>query len=322
MSNRLRSRPHPYKQRSQSRTGRRRSITTSLLKDYDDIADRRKNETVRCGSIKHANRRCNSCGRNANRTMLQKTVSKIVTDNIPPMLYQNLTLHDLHTVFRQHPDLEQKYLNMMKMPITGKESIQLPFNFHSHRQHTCLDISPYGNEQVSKSACIACRENIHVPTASDSMVAFINQHTSIMRHRKFYYGFRKDTDLIKMSGNQPQLFQIYFIVEASVPDVVPLIYARNCMLHMYLIFERQDIHIPCDCINQTLAVARDHYAVSLDILHGYAVITVMCQRVTHAPLKIDVGILQRKVDELEIPNDINERFERYRILIDDVRTNG
>uniref|UniRef100_A0AAU7E1X7 Nuclear egress lamina protein n=1 Tax=Lemniscomys rat herpesvirus TaxID=3141920 RepID=A0AAU7E1X7_9VIRU len=200
---------------------------------------------------------------------------------------------------------------MMKLPITGKESICLPFNFNSHRQHTCLDLSPYGNEQVSKSACTTCRQNTTSPTASDSMVAFINQVSNVMKNRKFYYGFRKDMDLLKMSANQPQLFQIYYIVNASISDIIPILYSDKQKLHMQLVFENPDVHLPCDCIDQVLAVSRESYSVVLDIIRQHLVLTVTCLKTEITTVRIDVMILQRKVDEMEIPNDVNEQFERY-----------
>lgn len=141
--------------------------------------------------------------------------------NVP---YRVMKLTELHDVFQKHPDLEQKYLKMMRLPITGKESIHLPFDFKSHRQHTCLDLSPYGNDQVSRSACTKCKETTILPTASDSMVAYINQTSNVMRHRKFYFGFRKNMELIKMSANQPQLFQIYYIVQSCLQDIMPILY--------------------------------------------------------------------------------------------------
>uniref|UniRef100_A0AAU7E169 Nuclear egress lamina protein n=1 Tax=Cardioderma bat herpesvirus TaxID=3141914 RepID=A0AAU7E169_9VIRU len=230
-----------------------------------------------------------------------------------------LTLRDMFQVFCENPDLEQKYLNMMKMPITGKECIRLPFDFNSHRQHTCLDLSPYGNEQVSKSACTTCRHDLRSPTASDALVAFINQPSNIMKNRRFYYGFRKDMSLIRMSANQPQLFQIYHIVHANLPDVVPLMHASEGTLHMHLVFEGQEVHIPCDCIGQVTSVARDNYSVILNILKGYIVLSVVCTRPSTSAVQIDVSILQRKVDEMEIPNEVNEQFELYKAVFDEER---
>lgn len=228
-----------------------------------------------------------------------------------------MSLKDLHDIFRQHPELEQKYLNMMKMPVTGKESICLPFSFQSHRQHTCLDLSPYGNEQVCKSACTKCCDGQNgSPSASDAMVAFINQPSNIMRNRRFYYGFRKDMDLLKMSANQPQLFQIYHIVDSSIPGIMPFMFAESGIVHMHIVFENQNIHIPCECINQLLAVAKETYSLVLDITRGYIVLTARCTRSTHATVNIDVAILQRKADELEIPNDVNEQFERYKAVFE------
>lgn len=236
----------------------------------------------------------------------------------PRKLHAALTLTELHEVFREHPELEQKYLNMMKLPITGKEPIQLPFSFHGHRQHTCVDLSPYGNDQVCKSACMRCRDSkVAYPTASDAMVAFINQASNIMRNRKFYYGFRKDMELLKRSANQPQLFQIYHIISAAVPEVTPLIFLENGHLCMFVVFEQQSVHVPCDCIDQILSVAKDGYSVALDILQGYIIMSVRCRRQICSTVKIDVALLQRKADELEIPNDVNEQFERYKALFDE-----
>lgn len=234
------------------------------------------------------------------------------------MCHLELTLHDFHDVFKDHPDLEQKYLNMMKMPITGKESIKLPFNFRSYRQHTCLDLSPYGNDQILKSACITCRDDRSHPTASDAMVAFINQTSSIMKNRRFYYGFKKDMDLINMSATQPQLFQVYHIVHSALPNTVPVMYAQNGLLHMHLVFEEHEIHIPCDCINQVIAVCKDNYSVVLDIIKGHIVLAITCLRPALTTVRIDVAVLQRKVDEMEIPNDVSEQFERYKTVLDDM----
>ena len=64
----------------------------------------------------------------------------------------SLSLKELHSVFKLFPEYELKFLNMMKLPITGKEPIKIPFDLSLHHQHTCLDLSPYANEQVSKSA--------------------------------------------------------------------------------------------------------------------------------------------------------------------------
>nr|WEG69749.1 nuclear egress lamina protein [Mastomys natalensis cytomegalovirus 3]WEG70029.1 nuclear egress lamina protein [Mastomys natalensis cytomegalovirus 3]WEG70169.1 nuclear egress lamina protein [Mastomys natalensis cytomegalovirus 3]WEG70729.1 nuclear egress lamina protein [Mastomys natalensis cytomegalovirus 3] len=227
--------------------------------------------------------------------------------------YINMKLSDLHAVFQKHPDLEQKYLKMMKLPITGKESICLPFNFESHRQHTCLDLSPYGNDQVSRSACTTCKESTQLPTASDSMVAFINQTSNVMRHRKFYFGFRKNMELIKMSANQPQLFQIYYIVQSCIHEIVPLLYYEHEKVHMQLIFENESVHIPSQCIEQILTVAKDSYKVSIDIAHQRLTLTATCRRLEATSVRIDVLLLQRKVDELDIPNETNEKFESYSV---------
>ncbi|ACE95240.1 hypothetical protein MuHV1_gp058 [Murid betaherpesvirus 1] len=229
----------------------------------------------------------------------------------PESEYLNVKLSELHDVFQRHPDLEQKYLKIMKLPITGKESIRLPFDFKSHRQHTCLDLSPYGNDQVSRSACTTCKETTRLPTASDSMVAFINQTSNVMKHRKFYFGFRKNMELLKMAANQPQLFQIYYIVQSCVQEIVPLIYYDREMAHMQLIFEKETVHIPSQCIEQILTVAKDAYGVSLDIAHQRITLTARCLRLESSSLRIDVLMLQRKVDELEIPNETNEKFESY-----------
>ncbi|QQL10032.1 Cy85 [Cynomolgus cytomegalovirus] len=229
-----------------------------------------------------------------------------------------LTLHELHDIFQEHPDLEIKYLNMMKMAITGKESICLPFNFHSHRQHTCLDISPYGNEQISKIACTSCSENQVFPTASDAMVAFINQTSNIMKNRNFYYGFCKSSELLRMSTNQPAIFQIYYIIHASNHDIVPFMSTDRDRLHMHIIFENPDVHIPCECVSQMLLAARDDYHITLDIVKGHVVISVLCQTLTLSSVKIDVTVLQRKIDEMDIPNDVSESFERYKDLLNEL----
>nr|WEG68785.1 nuclear egress lamina protein [Mastomys natalensis cytomegalovirus 1]WEG68921.1 nuclear egress lamina protein [Mastomys natalensis cytomegalovirus 1]WEG71149.1 nuclear egress lamina protein [Mastomys natalensis cytomegalovirus 1] len=233
------------------------------------------------------------------------------TKQAPEFPYRNMKLSELHAVFQENPELEQKYLKMMKLPITGKESIRLPFNLRSHRQHTCLDFSPYGNDQVSRSACTTCKESTQFPTASDSMVAFINQTTNVMRHRRFYFGFRKNMELVKMSANQPQLFQIYYIVQSCIQDIFPILYYENEKLHMQLIFENEQIHIPSQCIEHILTVAKDSYNLSINIFHDRLSLTVMCQRLETTSVRIDVLVLQRKIDEMDIPNEINEKFERY-----------
>lgn len=224
-----------------------------------------------------------------------------------------MKLADLHAIFREHPDLEQKYLRIMRLPITGKESIRLPFDFRSHRQHTCLDLSPYGNDQVFRSACTACKEGTNSPTASDSMMAFINQTSNVMRHRKFYFGFRKNLDLLKQSANHPQLFQIYYIVQACIPEITPFIYLEHDKLHMQLIFENETVHVPSQCIEQILLVARDLYRVSIDIAHQRLTLTATCVRQESTSVRIDVLVLQRKVDEMDIPNEVNEKFELYSV---------
>nr|AAF91252.1 UL53 protein [Human betaherpesvirus 5] len=229
-----------------------------------------------------------------------------------------LTLHDLHDIFREHPELELKYLNMMKMAITGKESICLPFNFHSHRQHTCLDISPYGNEQVSRIACTLCEDNRILPTGFDAMVAFINQTSNIMKNRNFYYGFCKSSELLKLSTNQPPIFQIYYLLHAANHDIVPFMHAEDGRLDMHVIFENPDVHIPCDCITQMLTAAREDYSVTLNIVRDHVVISVLCHAVSASSVKIDVTILQRKIDEMDIPNDVSESFERYKELIQEL----
>lgn len=262
--------------------------------------------------------------RSLSRTPLRRNCHKNVTQGQPSNLqtddtsHLELTLRDLHDVFRDHPELEHKYLSMMKMPITGKESICLPFNFDCYRQHTCLDLSPYGNDQVLKSACIACRDDRPHPSASDAMVAFINQTSSIMKNRRFYYGFKKDMDMIKMSATQPQLFQIYHIVHSALPETVPIMYSSHGLLHMHLVFEGQEVHIPCDCINQVLAVCKENYSIVLDIIKGHIVLTTTCVRPSVTTVRIDVAILQRKVDEMEIPNEVSEQFERYKTIFEDV----
>ncbi|AGE11532.1 GP53 [Caviid betaherpesvirus 2] len=229
---------------------------------------------------------------------------------------QHLSLKQLHAVFREFPELEKKYLDIMKMPITGKEPISLPFDFHSHRQYTCLDLSPYGNDQISKSACVSCRDNnTSLATASDAMVEFLNQPMNTMKHRKFYYAFRKDTETMKLSGSHPQLFQLYYLVNTTIPEMTPLILNKENMLHMYLIFDRTELHIPCDCIIQMLIAAKDNYSVSLDIIHDHVVIVVTCIRETQPTIKIDTLTLQRKIDELEVPPEITAKFEQYAKII-------
>lgn len=261
---------------------------------------------------------------------LRRAAARRRNDDFPPKLREDekaaaeslahldLTLRDLHGVFAAYPELEQRYLTMMKMPITGKESIALPFDFGSHRQHTCLDLSPYANDQVSKSACTVCRDGAPAPSASDAMVAFIDQPLNIMKNRKFYYGFRKDLDMLKMSAAQPEIFQIYHIISAAVPDVVPLIFSKRGTLHMRIVFEHQYLHIPCNCINQCLLVAKDMYSLSLNIIQGHVVLEVNCHRLSQVTtVRIDVITLQRKVDEMEIPNDVSEQFEQYKLLFQD-----
>ncbi|AEV80759.1 nuclear egress lamina protein [Aotine betaherpesvirus 1] len=238
------------------------------------------------------------------------------SDGERPLSHTKLTLHDLHDVFREYPELELKYLNMMRMAITGKESICLPFNFQSHRQHTCLDISPYGNEQVSRIACTNCNDTQVFPTASDAMVAFINQSSNVMKNRHFYYGFCKDAELLRMSTNQPTLFQIYHILHFSNHDIVPFMYERNGRVHMHVIFENQDVHIPCESVSQILSAAKGDYEITLDIVRGHVVISATCRVVSsNNSVKIDLGVLQRKIDEMDIPNDISELFERYKSLL-------
>ncbi|AEV80914.1 nuclear egress lamina protein [Saimiriine betaherpesvirus 4] len=250
------------------------------------------------------------------RKSLSRSGSSPLSDT--PLSHTKLTLHDLHDVFREYPDLELKYLNMMKMAITGKESICLPFNFQSHRQHTCLDISPYGNEQVSRIACTNCNDSQVSPTASDAMVAFINQSSNVMKNRHFYYGFCKDAELLRMSTNQPTLFQIYYILHSSNHDIVPFMYARNGRVHMHVIFENQDVHIPCECISQILSATKGDYSITLDIVRGHVVISATCHAITAHSVKIDLGTLQRKIDEMDIPNDISELFERYKNLLQEL----
>lgn len=222
----------------------------------------------------------------------------------------DLTIHDFHRVFKTFPELEQKYLNIMKLPITGKEAIDIPFDFVSYHQHTCLDLSPYGNEQISKSACIKPHAT-NIPTASDSIVAFMNQSINVMQHRIFYYGFKKNIELFKLSVNQPALFQIFYIIYNTIPSITPIIFSHMGRLSMHIIFETKTLHLPCDCINQILSVSHG-YQILLDIKNDILVLTILYKDASLNNLKIDITVLQRKIEEMEIPNDINEKYERYK----------
>lgn len=116
-----------------------------------------------------------------------------------------------------------------------------------------------------------------------------------------------------MSANQPHLFQIYYIVQSCIPDIVPLLFYENEKLNMQLIFEKEAVHIPSQCIEQILAVAKEAYEVTIDIAHQHLTLTATCLRTEMSSVRIDVVMLQRKVDELDIPNETNEKFESYAI---------
>ncbi|AGT99231.1 nuclear egress lamina protein [Suid betaherpesvirus 2] len=237
--------------------------------------------------------------------------------NNKPYRRSRLTSTDIYTVLRHFPDLEKKYLNIMKLPITGKESIELPFDFSSHHHHhACLDLSPYGNEQVSKSACNKCTAKV-VPSASDALVAFMNQASTVMQNRKFYYGFRKNNELIKLSGQEPSVFQTYYILNSVIPDIVPIMFPKEDKLHMYIIFESKSIHLPSECINQIL-LATSGYNVSINIIQDYTVLILTCEHVQKTSIKFDYAVLQRKLEEMDIPDDINEKYEKYRNTLSNV----
>lgn len=143
------------------------------------------------------------------------------------------------------------------------------------------------------------------------MVAFMNQISNVMSNRLYYYGFRKNMDLIKLSAKQPAIFQIFFIVYATVQNITPIIFATGEKLHMYIVFETNALHLPCEVINQIMTVARG-YNVALEILCDNLVLTVLCEDVHQNNIQIDVSMLQRKLEEMDIPNEINEKYERYK----------
>ncbi|CAA58417.1 U37 [Human betaherpesvirus 6A] len=226
-------------------------------------------------------------------------------------LYLQLKLHDLHTVFNLFPEYEQKFLAIIKLPITGKEPIDVPFSLSNHHQHTCLEFSPYANEQISKSACLHC-ESVSVPTSSDAMVAHLNQVNNVMQNRLYFYGFRKDMELIRMSAKQPTIFQIFYIVHNTINNIFPIMFERKQKLGMHIVFQSRTLHIPCECIKQIVAVSSG-YNVYLDILQESVILTVLCETLdTNTNIHIDIGMLQKKLEEMDIPNEISDRLEKYK----------
>ncbi|ANC96576.1 nuclear egress lamina protein [macacine betaherpesvirus 9] len=228
-------------------------------------------------------------------------------------LYSSLSLKELHTVFKLFPDYELKFLNMMKLPITGKEPIEIPFDLSKHHQYTCLDLSPYANEQVSKSACINC-DLVSIPTASDAMVAYMNQISNVMQNRLYYYAFQKNVELIRMSTKQPALFQIFFIVSNISNNFLPIIFEAGHKLSMYIVFLTRNLHIPCECVNQIMTVSSG-YSVHLDILHDSIVLHVICKTIEPNNIQIDVAVLQRKLEEMDIPDEISDKFEKMKNIL-------
>ncbi|APZ76265.1 nuclear egress lamina protein [Murid herpesvirus 3] len=221
----------------------------------------------------------------------------------------NINTDELYEVFRKCPELEEKYLALMKLPITGREPIQIPFDLTTHHQHTCLDFSPYANEQISRSVCSKC-EHLTFPTPSDSVVAFMNQSANFMHNRLYYYGFKKNTELVKLSTQQPTIFQIFHTVYATNTEIFPIMFSEKNMLHMYIIFESQNTHLSCECIKNIIAIAED-YSVSLDIIGENLVMSVICINIRKNLITIDAEILQRKFEELDIPPQVNEKYETH-----------
>lgn len=223
----------------------------------------------------------------------------------------NLKSEDIYDILRTDTDLESKYLNLMRLPITGKDRIEIPYDLSSHHQHNCLEFSMYANEQVFKSVCSKC-ENYTIPTASDAAVAFMTQVANIMQHRTYFYGFRKQLDLVKIAAKQPVIFQIFFILSRTIQEVFPIMYKTDDMLHMMVIFEKSDIHFPCDAIKQIID-ASPGYNVVLDMINEHLVMNVRCKAALESTtIQVDINILGRKFEELDVPDVVNEKHEKYK----------
>lgn len=204
----------------------------------------------------------------------------------------------------------------MRRPVTGKEPIDLPLELKRHRQHTCIDLSPYNNEQILASACTNCDLNTDYPTASDALVSFINQTNGFLQNRRFYYGFRKHLELLDLLPSQPQIFQIYWLLQNNFPDIKPIIACRDNRLRMYIFFTATHVHLPAACLQQVLAAATDSHNVVVHITHGHiAISTCPNENLPLANVRIDIEQIRRRVQELEIPHDINEHYEQFHPLI-------
>lgn len=223
---------------------------------------------------------------------------------------QTYTLSDLHEIFSQYPELEAKYLSSMKLPITGKETFNLPFYFKDHRNNTCLDISNYGTQQISKNTCRQCI-SYKSPTSAEAVVAYIEQTNNVMKYQKFYYALQRERGLFRLCLQHPHLFQIYYIISHTILDSFPLIYTQNDLPHMYVILENNDIHIPCECISNIMNVA-EHCQVSLNIHNDYLLLCIETMKHEVTSLQIDHEYLQHKIEEMDFCNTVKEKFEKYK----------
>lgn len=221
-------------------------------------------------------------------------------------------LKDMYALFLMSPELEAKYLNSMKLPITGKQIVSLPFHFKDHRNNTCLDISPYGNQQISKNTCTVCA-SFKTPTAAESVVGYIEQIQNSMKYRLFYFSMHRDKLLFTLCMQRSHLFQIYYILSGLPTDLFPILYVHDNKPHMFVFFECETFHIPCDCISNLFAVS-DACELSLDIYGNYMALSVTTVKPEKSSIQIDYETLYHKIEEMDMAN-IKEKFEAFSTIV-------
>ncbi|AHC02782.1 docking/lamella protein U37 [Elephant endotheliotropic herpesvirus 5B] len=223
------------------------------------------------------------------------------------------SLQELHRLFTKHPELEDKYLNSITLPITGKETIYFPYDFINHRNNTCLDFSPYGNQQISKTTCTVCDKQ-KITTVSDSTVAFIEQSHNVMKFKSLYCSIQKNRGIFPLYIKFPHLFQIYFLIQDYIPESFPIIYAKNEIPHMCIVFEKPSLHLSCQCISTVIQVY-EFCDLSLHMHRDHLTLHVMTLGFKQSSVNVNAEILEHKIEEMDISDDTKECYDKYYSLL-------
>ncbi|QOE74424.1 docking protein [Elephant endotheliotropic herpesvirus 3A] len=225
-------------------------------------------------------------------------------------------LKDLHRLFTKHPDLETKYLNSISLPITGKEQIYFPYEFTSHRNNTCLDFSPYGNQQISKTTCAACEAPRQYTTVSDSLVAYLEQGHHVMKYRTLYCSLQKDRRLFPIYTRFPHVFQIWYLIQCEIPENFPIVYLEpdNVTPHLCIIFEKPSLHISCHVISQILQVC-EFCEIALHMHRDHLALHVRTFGYKASSATVNAEVLQHKIDEMDISDDVKECYSKFYALL-------